>query len=290
MPLRIRKAIITAAAANQHTLPLQCLVDRHGAQKTVLQLIIEEVLGAGIEEIGVVIQPTDAEPYRVAAGADAGRLVFVEQSAPLGYGHALYQARDFAAGQPCLHLVGDHLYLSAREQNCAKQLVEVAAARGCAVSGVQATRESRLPHFGAIGGRRLPKESHLYEVTSVLEKPTPTVAEQELMVAGLRTGHYLCFFGMHVLTPTVFEILHELLESSERSQSVTLSSALMRLAQRERYLALEVEGSRYNVGVKYGLLMAQLVLGLAGSDREQILSELLEMIATVPSHQRLPSS
>jgi len=50
----------------------------------------------------------------------------------------------------------------------------------------------------------------LYEIEKVLEKPTPTLAEEELIVPGLRAGHYLCFFGMHVLTPTVFELLESL--------------------------------------------------------------------------------
>jgi UTP--glucose-1-phosphate uridylyltransferase len=91
---------------------------------------------------------------------------------------------------------------------------------------------------------------------------------------------------MHVLTPAVFEILEGLLTSSP-SRPVTLSSALALLAKRERYLALEVEGWRYNIGVKYGLLMAQLALALSGHDRDQLLSELVELLATTsPPSQR----
>lgn len=203
-----------------------------------------------------------------------------------GYGHALFQAREFVAGQPFLHLVGDHLYLSSTKQNCAKQLVDVASSHSCAVSGVQATRENRLAFFGTVGGRRVVQQSHLYEVTTVLEKPTPTVAEQELIVAGLRAGYYLCFFGMHVLTPGIFEILEEFLAGPAPLHPVTLSVALNHLVKRERYLALEVDGSRYNLGVKYGLLVAQLALGLSGQDRDHLLSELLELLATTSSASR----
>jgi UTP--glucose-1-phosphate uridylyltransferase len=149
------------------------------------------------------------------------------------------------------------------------------------VSAVQATRENRLVQFGAVGGRRVPHQPHLYEVTTVLEKPTPTAAEQELIVGGLRAGYYLCFFGMHVLTPTVFELLHELLDGPNSTHPVTLSAALSTLARRERYLALEVDGSRSNLGTTYGLFLAQLALGLAGRDREILLSELLELLALV---------
>src|SRR5881409_2197068 len=107
--MEIKKAIITAAGRNQRTLPLQTLVDRDGTQKTALAIIIEEVCRAGIEEICVVIFPGDESAYLTAAGPHAPRLRFVEQPAPLGYGHAIHCARDFAADQPFLLLVGDHL-------------------------------------------------------------------------------------------------------------------------------------------------------------------------------------
>ena len=55
--MEIRKALITAAGKNQRTLPLQSLVDRDGVTKTALAIIIEEILRAGIEQIGVVISP-----------------------------------------------------------------------------------------------------------------------------------------------------------------------------------------------------------------------------------------
>ena len=73
----IRKAIITAAGQSQRTLPLQSLVDRDGQTKTALAIIIEEILRAGIETIGVVVAPGDAPAYRTAAGSHASRLSFI---------------------------------------------------------------------------------------------------------------------------------------------------------------------------------------------------------------------
>src|SRR5438034_1072647 len=86
--VEIKKAIITAAGKTQRSLPLQTLVDRDGTTKTALRIIIEEILAAGIDEICVVVCPGDQEPYTAAAGGHGGRLRFVEQSSPLGYGHA----------------------------------------------------------------------------------------------------------------------------------------------------------------------------------------------------------
>lgn len=277
--MEIKKAIITAAGKSQRTLPLQSLVDRDGTQKTALAIIIEEVLDAGIEEICLVIHPGDETAFKAAAGGHAKRLHFVEQAAPLGYGHAVHCAREFAGDKSFLLLVGDHLYVSGSKKCCAQQLVEAATAEKCAVSAVQATHESKLPYFGTVGGRLLPGTRRLYEVEDVLEKPTPTEAEQKLIVPGLRAGHYLCFFGMHVLTPRLMEILGELLGKAGKKGGVHLTTALSKLAARERYLAAELQGRRYDIGVKYGLLTAQLALALDGDDRDEVLTGLVELLA-----------
>src|SRR5208283_944451 len=100
-------------------------------------------------------------------------------------------------------------------------------------------------------------------------KPTPTLAEQRLIVPGLRAGHYLCFFGMHVLTPTVMDLLAEDLAAG---QTASLSQTLARLANRERYLACELQGRRFDIGLKYGLLTAQLALALSSPARAEALA------------------
>lgn len=275
--MNVKKAVITIAGEAQRNLPLQTLVDRDGTEKAVLHILIEEVLRARIEEICLVVRPGDEENYIKVADDHASCLQFVPQAEPLGYGHAIYCARAFVGDDPFLHLVGDHLYVSRSDKGCAQELVEVAEAENCAVSAVQATREHLLTQYGAIGGRLESGRKHLYRVEHVVEKPTPTEAEQRLIVPGLRAGYYLCFFGMHVLTPTVMEILADLLQTDP--QKVWLTHAMQQLMRREKYLALEKADWRYDVGVKYGLLTAQLALALNGQDRDDVLSTLLSFFA-----------
>src|SRR5260370_42408394 len=141
-----------------------------------------------------------------------------------------------------------------------------------------------LPYYGTVGGRRVPRPSDLYEVENVLEKPTPSVAEQQLFVAGLRAGHYLCYFGIHVFPPAVLERLDEAVAGAD-GRPVQLSPVLARLAGRERYLALDVKGTRFNIGVKYGLLTAQLALALDGADRDNVLAQLVELLALSRRHR-----
>lgn len=126
-----------------------------------------------------------------------------------------------------------------------------------------------------VSGRR-----GLYEISEVMEKPSPTQAEQSLLVPGLRAGHYLCYFGMHVLTPQLMSLLGEQVGQAGTAGGVHLSGALAKLAGRERYLAAEIDGRRYDIGQKYGLLAAQLAIALDGDDRDEVLVNLVELLAT----------
>jgi UTP--glucose-1-phosphate uridylyltransferase len=277
--MEVTRAVIAAAGRGQRTLPLQTLNDSDGTEKSVLCILIEEVLRAGVEEICFVVRPGDEGPYAQEAAKYGGRIHFVHQEKPLGHGHAVYCARSFVGNRPFLHLVGDHLYVSHSRESCTQRLVRVAKSEACSVSAVQATRENYLPYFGAVGGQRIREKADIYRVESVIEKPTPTVAEQRLIVPGLRAGHYLCFFGMHVLMPAIFDILEEQIGAGGRQNDVTLADALSELARREQYLALEMHDRRYDIGVRYGLMTAQLALALSGQDRDLVLTQLLELLA-----------
>lgn len=276
--MRIRKVLVTAANPRQRTLPLQTLIDQSGEPKSALQVILEEAAGAGIEEFGVVVCPGDEQAYGEACGGLRSRVRFIVQDAPRGYGHAVLCGRQFVGDDSFLHLVGDHLHVSQTAASCARQLIDVAVAEDAPVSAVQPTRESQLTSFGAIGGRLVGGASPLYHVEAVLEKPTPTVAEQQLIVPGLRAGFYLCFFGMHVLGPEIFTLLDEH-QRAAPDRALGLSPALHALASRHRYLAFNVAGRRFDIGAPYGLLFAQLALSLSGRDRDRVLTQLVELLA-----------
>lgn len=278
--MRVKKCVLTAAAPSQRRLPLQMLIDRDGVERSVLAILLDEAARAGIEEVAVVVCPGDGDVYAAVAGEHAARVRFIEQPEPRGYAHALACARPFTAGEPFLHMVGDHLFVSHDGGGCAARLVALAAQEDCSISAVQATREGQITQFGAIGGQPVAGKPGLYRIDAVLEKPTPTEAEQRLFVPGLRAGHYLCFFGLHVFTPAVMDLVEELLHQASGPCSV--SAALDALARSERYLALEMQDRRYDLGARYGLLHAQLALALTGADRSEILASLVEMLALQP--------
>jgi UTP--glucose-1-phosphate uridylyltransferase len=282
--MKITKAVITAAGKGQRHLPLQTLIDRDGLQKSVLSVIVDEVVRAKIDETCIVVHPDDEVAFRAVAGDHAGRLSFVYQAEPRGYGHAVWCARDFVRDEPFLHLIGDHLYVNRTEKGCAQRVVETAGTESCAVSAVQATREGQLPNFGAVSGKRVHGSPNLTVIEKVIEKPTPTEAEQQLLVPGLRAGYYLCFFGIHVLMPPLMDILDRELARSTDGRLLTISHALQEMGTTQRYIALELDDYRYNLGSTYGLLNAQLALALNGKDRDQVLAMMMEMLVLREQH------
>jgi UTP--glucose-1-phosphate uridylyltransferase len=276
--MNVRKAVITAAGVHQRALPLQMLIDRDGIEKPILRILLEEVFAAPIEEACLIVAPGDRASYARAAGDLVQRVQFIEQPTPGGYAHAIFCARPFTGNDPFLHLVGDHVYLGSSHGRPACRLVDLAERESCAVSSVQPARENHIGHYGVVGGQPVAGRPELYRVEVVKEKPTPTEAEEHLIVPGLRAGYYLCFFGMHVLTAGVMDLLEHGLRAG--NSRVTLSGVLNQLAHREQYLVLEESNRRYDVGVRYGLLTAQMAVALTGRDREQVLANLLELLAT----------
>ncbi len=276
--MNIRKALITAANPRQRTLPLQTLVDRDGEPKAALEIILAEAASAGIEEFGVVVCPGDEANYAAACGPFRPQVRFMPQAEARGYGHAILCGREFCGPDPFLHLVGDHLQVAQGSVGCARQLLDVAAAANTPVSAVQATHESLLTSYGTVGGKLVGGDQPIYQIEAVVEKPTPTLAEQQLIVPGLRAGYYLCFFGLHVFDAGIFDLLAAQ-RAAAPDKSLGLSPALHAMAVRRRYLALAIAGRRYDIGSRYGLLFAQLALSLAGRDHDAVLLQLVEMLA-----------
>jgi UTP--glucose-1-phosphate uridylyltransferase len=277
--MKIKKALITVAGADQRKLPIQSLVDRNGNRRTVIEILIEEVRQAGIEEIGVVIHSGDLNLYSEIISGNQ-QIHFIEQDKPLGYGYAILCGASFIRDDYFLHLVGDHLYMSRDNLLCAKHLTQTAELHKCSVSSVTSTRENQISNFGTIGGKRVNSTNDLYVIEKVIEKPTPTIAEQKLIIPGLRTGQYLCFFGMHVLSPNLMSILDQNLKRA-KGNKIGLSDSLNELAQNEQYLALEINDLRFDIGAIYGMLKAQLALSINGSDRDQVMTELLDFFANM---------
>jgi UTP--glucose-1-phosphate uridylyltransferase len=308
----VRKAVITAAGRGTRQFPatrsvqkeLLPLVDRDGITKPTIQIILEECLASGIEDICIIVSPGGAEPFKkhfaklseeerrifknkewALAQADAlrrmqERITYVEQPTPEGYGHAVYQAKDFVGDEPFLLLLGDHVYISGDKKRCAQQIIETYNVARCAVSAVQQTPDEMLHLFGTVAGTPVGSTPPIYELTDIYEKPTIEYAAEHLQSPGVKRGYYLCFFGIHVLPPTLFDCLAHHIDNDIREKGeIQLTSSLEMLRGMERYVAVETVGERYDMGVPFGYVETQAALALNGNERTEMLAALLRIVA-----------
>jgi len=301
---KVRKAVITAAGRGTRQYPatntvqkeLFPLVDVDGYAKPTLQIIVEEVLASGIEEVCIVANTTNLEPMRrhfhglseaqkatQFAGKDWAiplsdalddmerRMTFVVQETQEGYGHAVYQAREWVGEEPFALLLGDHVYLSELDQRCARQVIGAYEAHDCPVSSVARTPEAIIHRFGTVTGRRIPGSMPpVYEISEMVEKPKVEYARAHLQAPGLPDGQYLCFFGIHVFPPAIFDCLEHLIRTDTREKGeIQLTSAQERLLAQQRYLVSEVQGVRYDMGVPEGLVETQIALALHSPFEQQ---------------------
>ena len=313
----VRKAVITAAGRGTRQYPASSavqkemfpLVDRDGLTKTVIQIIGEEAIRAGVEEICLVTQPGDEATYcdyfrgmteetfaafkgkdwAIEAAehlADFGRrLHFVSQDSPEGYGHAVYQAKDFVGDEPFLHMLGDHVYVAAAQRCCAQQLIDTfETGTSQAMSAVQSTPLRLLHLFCTIRGDPIEKADGVWSVAAIDEKPTPERARSMLRTPGLPAGQYLCHFGMHVFPPAIFEALEHHIKNDIRvGGEIQLTNAQEFLRSEilapGQYAACRIEGRRFDTGIPYGLMETQLALALAGKHRVEIVESIALLLA-----------
>lgn len=312
--MKVRKAVITAAGRGTRQYPASStvqkemfpLVDVDGLTKPTIQIIAEEALEAGVDAICIVTAPGDEEMYRRHFRGLAEDLLpayrdkewalreserlrrieqvlhYVAQDSPQGYGHAVHCAKDWVGDEPFLLLLGDHVYISCHPEGkrCARQVVDVFEQHGQTVSSIKRTPQSLLHLFGTVRGEPLPTEDGLYRVEAMVEKPSVDRAERELRTPGLAPGEYLCFFGMHVFTPAILDCLsHTIAHGVRERGEFQLTTAQAMLAKQEPYLAFEVQGQRYDMGVPFGLAETQLALALHSPMRRDMLASLGRILA-----------
>ena len=277
-----KKAVIPVAGLGTRLFPASQAVKKElmpvagpdGVARAMIHYHVMELLAAGIEDICIVAQPGDEDAIRAyfaGPGPDLlrrlektpaladearrmreynARLHFAIQREQEGYGHAVYQSRGFAGGDPVLLCLGDHLFRGAPVSPY-RELAEMAGrSGGRSVSAVNRIGPGQLKGYGTIAGARRKDFPRLIDVRRIVEKPDPELARRELRVDGLGADEFLGWFGMHLLAPSIYDVLAQMIRDGVRDGGefqLTRAQELQRA--QEGYLALEMTAAeRFDFG------------------------------------------
>ncbi|HKV53834.1 MAG TPA: UTP--glucose-1-phosphate uridylyltransferase [Candidatus Binataceae bacterium] len=236
--------------------------------KPAIQVVVEEAVASGIEEIVLVLSPgrtitrehfepvSELEHQLEQRGKHElleeirqinrlARFTVVWQVEPLGLGHAVLQARDAVGDEPFVTMLPDDIFDS--ERPCLGQLLDIAAAEDAPTVALMRVAPSEVSKYGIVEVN--PLRPHLYELLGMVEKPPVGEAVSDLAIV-----------GRYVLTPEIFEILEA--GKPGTGGEIQLTDALLGLCRKRKLLGYEFEGVRYDLGDRVGFLTAQIGFGL----------------------------
>lgn len=277
---KVRKAVIPVAGFGTRLFPatkvvkkeLFPIIDRDGRAKPVILAIIEEAISAGIAEVGIVVQPDDKEIFEDLLKKppkkelldklsqqnqeysryleDLGsRITILLQEEQLGYGHAVFCAKDWVQDEPFLLMLGDHIYASDIEKSCASQVLDIYERVNQSVIALTTMPAEIIHKAGCVTGVWQELNSIL-SVTQLYEKPSIEYARENLSVEGMAENEFLGIFGLYLLTPKIFEFLAEHINKNFRERGeFQLTSCLERLRQEERITGYVVKGKCFDTGL-----------------------------------------
>ena len=287
---KITKAIIPAAGLGTRMLPIS-----HSVPKEMLPIVdlpavyhlVEEAAKSGITDV-LIITNRDKEAMEdffdlsieymnalsakgktkeletLKAIANLANVYFLRQKETKGLGHAVGRARQFVGDEPFCVLYGDDVVFS--KTPVCRQMIDTYEKYGKSVVGVKPVPKEDLAKYCSLKVDSLPGEENAYLCTDMIEKPKPGEEFSNLSI-----------LGRVLLTPEIFDIIDNLEPGAGGEYQLT--DAMKEVARREGVIALEYEGTRYDLGSKLGFLKANIVKGLSHPETKDGLKEFIKEIA-----------
>lgn len=287
--MKVRKAIIPAAGMGTRVLPASKAVPKEMlniVDKPAIQYIVEEAFASGIEEVLVITnrnkgaiedhfdhafeleaklagnESKKAIYDDVVACANFGNIYFLRQKVTGGLGHAVLCAKNFVGNEPFAVLYGDDVIIS--DVPVTKQLCDAYEKYGKGVVGVKEVPGMAITKYCSL--KTEPIEGNCYKCTDMIEKPKP----EEIM------GNF-SILGRVVLPPEIFDILEE--TPLGAGNELQLTDAMKTLAQTSGVVAVDYVGKRYDMGNKFGILEANIEVGLKHPETKDELKKFIKKLA-----------
>lgn len=287
--MKITKAVIPAAGLGTRVLPATKNMPKEMfpiVDKPTIQYIVEEAVAAGITDIliitnrgkGLIEDHFDASPELEGMLEKGGKtefletvrkisslanITFIRQKEMKGLGHAVLKAKSFVGNEPFAVLYGDGVIVS--ETPAIKQLIDCYGEYGKGVVGVKKVDEKDIHKYGSLKVENL--HDNVFKCTDMKEKPQ--TKEEVLSLYSI--------LDRCVLPAEIFDILENTKPGA--GGEIQLTDAMREIAISEGMTAVEFEGKRYDMGNKFGILQAQIEVGLNHPETAEQLKNYIKEIA-----------
>jgi len=287
--MKVRKAVIVAAGMGTRMLPASKVIPKEMlpvVDKPAIQIVVEEAVASGIEEIILVLSPgrtTVLEHFQTAPELERllerrlkqdllevvrhtnslARFSTAYQHEPLGLGHAVLQSREAVGDEPFAVILPDDIFDGPRP--CLRQLIDVAERDDVPVVALTRVPRSELSKYGIVEVKAVRPRVH--QLVGMVEKPPVDQAPSDLAI-----------MGRYVLTPDIFPLLAA--GKPGAGGEIQLTDGLLALSARRKLYGYEFEGVRYDLGDRVGFITAQIGFGLK---RAELADRLRAYLKTVLS-------
>lgn len=277
MAFRVKKAVFPVAGLGTRFLPATKTVPKEMlpvVDRPLIQYAVDEAIEAGIDTLVFV---TNRYKHAVADYFDKAyeleqkleksgksellamirdvlpkhvRCVFVTQAEALGLGHAVLCARPVVGDEPFAVLLPDDLIWS-KGRGALGQMVDLAGKENASVVSVQQVPREQTSSYGIVAAPDF--TGRFGDIRRIVEKPKPEDAPSDLAVV-----------GRYVLSGDIFPILET--TRSGAGGEIQLTDAIATLLERQRVLAYQFEGRRFDCGTRIGLVEATIQYALDHDD------------------------
>jgi UTP--glucose-1-phosphate uridylyltransferase len=240
----VRKAIIAAAGFGTRFLPQTTALPKEMlplVDKPIIQYIVEELVGAGIEDIVIVTgyhKRSIEDHFDYTSGdlrtnlkqgnklelleetkkiSDLANFVYVRQKGVYGTGTPVLNTEHIIGDEPFIYAFADDVIVA--EPLRFKQMIDLYDRTGSSVVPCLAVKdELDYQRYGIVAGEEI--EPGLLRMSEIIEKPGKEKAPSNLASV-----------GGYLLTPSIFEHIRAAKEDLEPGAELFMTLALQRLIE-----------------------------------------------------------
>ena len=277
--MKIKKAIIPAAGLGTRVLPASKALPKEMlpiVDKPAIQYIVEEAVRAGITDIliitnrgkGVIEDHFDhsveleAMLETLDKVANLANIYYIRQKETRGLGDAVLRAKEFVGTEPFAVLYGDDVIIG--EPPAIGELCDAYEKYGKSVVGIKEVSDELIVKYSSLKAEKL--DDKIYSVTDMIEKPSLETKFSNYSI-----------LGRCVLDNEIFSILEK--TPLGVGGELQLTDAMRTLAVKYGMVGVDFSGIRYDMGNKFGILKANIEVGLAHPEIKEQLREYLKELS-----------